>query len=410
MPVKHSDDPVDLDDLLCAEAVDRPADFYARLRDVHPVYWNKRWNGWIVTGYSEVLAGFRDHAGLSSDRFAGPFGRGVQGGELLAFLSKFFVWKDPPEHTRMRELVHKAFTPRSVELLRPRVHQLVRSLMADLTDQPGVDFLRHFAFSLPITVIAEYLGVPVDTREEIRGWSEDLAAVIFVRGDDPRRTAKAQRAMGHLAALIRPLVQQRRRDPQEDLITSMVRIADRTRSVSDEELIANVVALIFAGHETTMNLLANGIVAFNQFPGQWQLLRKRPALAGMAADEVLRYDCPVRAQARWVAYPHELGGQALDYGDRVLLVQYAANRDPSHYSRPDELDITRTPNRHMGFGHGIHTCLGASLARMEAEIAFAELARTFPHFTVDDHELRYEPTVVSRSLTQLHVTFHESTA
>ncbi|SMD25335.1 cytochrome P450 [Kibdelosporangium aridum] len=398
----------DLDDLMCAEAVDRPSDFYRRMRDVHPVYWNKRWNGWVVTGYAEVLTGFRDHSRLSSDRFAGPFGKDLKtSSDLFSVLSKFFVWKDPPEHTHMRGLVQKAFTPRSIERLRPRIRQLTRSLIPGLRDEPSADFLARFAFTLPLAVIAEYLGVPAEEREVVRNCSQELAAVIFGQRNDPARMSNGERAMHDLVELIRPLVQRRRRDPREDLITGMIHAAGRTEPRSDNDIVAHVIAVLFAGHETTTNLLANGIVAFDQFPGQWRLLGEHPQLARTAPDEILRFDCPVRAQARWAKHPLDLGGRRIAQGDRVLLVQYGANRDPAFFEHPDHVDITRSPNRHLAFGHGIHTCLGAALARVEAEIAFEELARTFPEYTVD-HELHYQPTVTSRSLSRLHVTFHEA--
>jgi cytochrome P450 len=401
----------DLDDLLCEEAIDRPASYYAKLRETHPVYWNKRWNGWVVTGYPEVVAGFRDHQRLASDRFAGPFGdemrrsAAASGNEqLLGFLSKFFVWKDQPYHTRIRALVNKAFTPRSVERLRPRVRDLVRDLAEPLHGQHSVDFFTTFAFQLPVIVIAEYLGVPAEARQEVRAWSEDLGAVIFVRGDDKARMDNGEAAMHKLVDFLRPIVRARRSHPQDDLLTGMVQAEERGDFLSEDEVIANTILMMFAGHETTMNLLANGIVAFRDWPQEWERLH-RDDLARTATEEVLRYDGPIRAMARWAKEPFEFSGQQVKQGDRVLLVQHAANRDPAGFDDPDRFDIARWPNRHTAFGQGIHTCLGAPLARLETEEALRHLAGQFRSFDIAEDQLRYHPTIVSRSLQQLHVRF-----
>jgi cytochrome P450 len=403
---------VDLDDLLSPEAIDHPMRFYRRLRETAPVYWNPRWNGWVVTGHREVAQGFLNHAKLSSDRFAGPFGASLSGEasqyqQLFSFLSKFFVWKDQPYHTRVRSLVNKAFTPRSVEVLRPRVQELVKELVEPLRGGTEVDFLAQFAFTLPVVVIAEFLGVPPEGRYQMREWSDDLGAVIFVRGNDADRMRKGEQAMNELVEFLRPVVAARRAHPQDDLLSRMVQAVDGDDVLTDDEVIANAILMVFAGHETTMNLLANSMVVFDRFPGEWRRLRADPSLARTAADEMLRYDGPIRAMARWATEPLEIGGEQIAEGDRVLLVQAAANHDPASFADPERLDIGRRPNRHTTFGQGIHICLGAPLARLEAEEAFLALSRAFPRFTVHEQEPHYNPTVVSRSLTQLHITFHE---
>lgn len=402
----------DLDDLLSDEAVNRPEKFYARLRDVDPVYWNQRWNGWVLTGYDEVADGFRNHQNLSSDRFAGPFGEELSAvssdyRQLFGFLSKFFVWKDQPYHTRVRSLVNKAFTPRSVEVLRPRIRRLVQDLIGPLRDAGEVDFLAGFAFTLPVVVIGEYLGVPEQGRDSLRQWADDLGAVIFVSGNDEDRMRKGEDAMGQLADFLRPVIRDRRAQPRDDLLSGMVRAEDSDDYLSEDELIANTILMVFAGHETTMNLLANGIVAFSRFPGQWAMLRGDPSLAATATEEILRYDGPIRAMARWAREPMRIRDHQLAAGNRVLLVQHAANRDPARFADPDSVDITRWPNRHTTFGQGIHTCLGAPLARLEAQEAFSALAAAFPGFDIAEDTLRYVPNIVSRSLRSLHVTFRE---
>jgi cytochrome P450 len=403
----------DLDDLLSEAAIKTPAAYYGSVRDVDPVYWNKRWNGWILTGYDQVIAAYRDHARLSSDRFAGPFGEELSAASskyqnLFGFLSKFFVWKDQPYHTRVRSLVNKAFTPRSVEVIRPQVRELVDSLVKPMVGAGEVDFIARFAFTLPVIVIAEYLGVPEEGRDRMRRWAEDLGAVIFVSGHDEDRMAKGEAAMTELVDFLRPIVQDKRTNPKSDLLTGMVQAEERGDFLSEDEVIANAVLMVFAGHETTMNLLANSMVAFSRFPDQWQRLRDDPSLAASATEELLRYDGPIRAMARWAKETFELGGHQIEQGDRLLLVQYAANHDPAGFTDPGRLDISRSPNRHATFGQGIHTCLGAPLARLEAQEALTALSAQFPRFDIAETELEYVPTVVSRSLQQLHITFHSS--
>lgn len=403
----------DLDDLLCYDAVNNPATYYGNVRAADPVYWNKRWNGWILTGYQEVVAAYRDHARLSSDRFAGPFGEDLSAASsqyqnLFAFLSKFFVWKDQPYHTRVRSLVNKAFTPRSVEVIRPQVAELVQSLVKPMIGAGEVDFIARFAFTLPVIVIAEYLGVPEEGRERMRQWAEDLGAVIFVSGHDEDRMAKGEAAMTELVEFLRPIVRDKRTNPRSDLLTGMVQAEERGDFLSEDEVIANAVLMVFAGHETTMNLLANSMVAFSRFPQEWQRLREDPSLAASATEEALRYDGPIRAMARWAKEPLEIGGHQIAQGDRVLLVQYAANHDPAGFADPDKFDISRSPNRQLTFGQGIHTCLGAPLARLEAQEAFKALTAEFARFDIGETTLSYVPTVVSRSLQQLHITFHTS--
>lgn len=409
-PQSTSGASADLDDLLGEFAVNDCFAYYERLREISPVYWNTRWNGWVVTGYNEVVEGYRDAARLSSDRFSGPFGADVRGAgehpQLLSFLSKFFVWKDAPYHSFVRQLVNKAFTPRSVEVLRPRIQALTLELADQLEDKSRVDFLGDFAFHLPVIVIAEYLGIPPEARYQIKDWSDDLAAVVFVRGENEDRMARAEQAMTKVAEFLRPIVAERRRAPREDLISALIAVEEDGQRLSEEEVMANIILMIFAGHETTMNLLANAIVAFAAFPDQWQRLHADPGLGRSATEEVLRFDGPIRGLGRWARESFELGGQQIKAGDRVLLVQHAANRDPAGFENPHSLDIGRWPNRHAAFGRGVHTCVGAPLARLEVQEALAYLCHRYERIEPLNDRLEYAPTIASRSLKSLQVRMH----
>jgi cytochrome P450 len=283
-----------LDDLLSDEAINNPASYYAKLRNISPVYWNPRWNGWIVTGHEAVTQGYRDWKRLSSDRFSGPFGGEVRAGvdeqsQLFNFLTKFFVWKDPPYHTRLRALVGAAFAPRRVEALRPRIRELIRELAEPLRGREKVDFFGEFSFQLPVIVIAEYLGVPPEARNEVREWSEDLSAVVFVRGGDSDRMQRGDAAMRKLVDFLRPILREREKNPRDDLISGMITAEQDGTRLSEDEITAAAVLMVFAGHETTMNFLANGVVAFDKFSDQWQRLRGNAELVRPAAEEILRY-------------------------------------------------------------------------------------------------------------------------
>ncbi|MET7395730.1 cytochrome P450 [Dactylosporangium sp. NPDC005572] len=412
MPETLSAAPQSFDDLLSEAAVQTPTEFYNRLREQEPVYWNPRWNGWIVTGYRDVMAGFRDHERLSSDRFAGPFAKdmadsGSRYRQLIDFMNHWMFTKDRPYHTHLRSLVNTAFTPRSVEVLRPRIQQLTASLAESLRGRDRVNLMAEFAFTLPVIVIAEYLGIPPESRENLRAWSDDLGAVVFFQGGNQDRFETGGKAMEQLAELIRPIVRDRARNPREDLISGMVHAELDGDRFLEDEIISNVVLMVFAGHETTMNLIANGVVAFDRFPGEWQRLADDQGLARTAVEEVLRYDGPIRALARWAREPFELSGRRIDTNDRVLLVQHAANHDPTFFPHADRFDVGRWPNKHLAFGQGIHTCVGAPLARLEAQEAFAYLAREFSAVEVLTPDLRYSRNLVSRSLLGLEVRLHE---
>jgi cytochrome P450 len=401
-----------LDDLLSDEATDDPRTYFRRLRETDPVYYNARWRGWILTSHADVMAGFRNHELLSSDRFAGPFAQEMveqrtRYAQLIDFMNKWMFTSDRPFHTHLRSLVNTAFTPRSVEVLRPRVQGLVRELAEPLRGQNTVNFMSDFAFTLPVVVIAEYLGVPAEARHDVREWSDALGAVIFVQGGNDDRFDVGARAMENLVDLIRPIVRDRAANPRDDLISAMVHADVDGDRFTEDEIISNAVLMVFAGHETTMNLMANGVVAFDLFPGEWDRLLEDERMPRTAVEEILRFDGPIKALARWAKDPFELGGKSIQRNDRVLLVQHGANMDPAAFANPERFDIGRWPNKHLGFGQGIHTCLGAPLARLEVQEALRYLAREFSSIEVVDEHLSYNKTLVSRSLRGLTVRLHD---
>ncbi|GBD13354.1 Biotin biosynthesis cytochrome P450 [bacterium HR24] len=396
------------DDLLAPEVVADPYPYFARLREEDPVHWNQRWGGWLVTRYEDVVTVLRDYERFSADRMASlvleltPEDRDRLS-LLINYFSKWLVFTDPPYHTRVRMLINKAFTPTSVERLRPRVREIVDELLSEVAHRGHMEFIHDFAFHLPVIVISEYLGVPPEDREQVKEWSDETSRIFFIRADEPDRRERSQRGLQHLLEYFEPLIYDRRRHPKDDLITALVQAEERGDLLSHEELLATCTVLIFAGHETTTNLLANGLVALTEHRDQWELLRDNPSLVRPAVEELLRYDGPVKATFRWAKTDTELGGKTIREGDRMLAVLGAANRDPRKFQNPDDLDITRTPNPHVAFGHGIHICLGAPLARLEAQEAFLALSQRFPNIRLADRPREYHRTIVARALKELWV-------
>lgn len=400
------------DDLLSDEAINRPFAFYATLREHDPVHYNSQWGGWVITRYHDVDHAFRNSDDFSVNRLAGPWGQNEELNEvssrakLLKILSKWMVFNDPPDHKRLRGLVGRAFTPKRIEQLRPQAQDLVKRLVAEIPRGEPMDFLGDFAFHLPAIIIADYLGIPAEERDLVKKWSNDLAGVIFVRGEDSDRSTRAETAVAEMIDYLKPILADRRKSPKEDLLSAMATTTDSADAGAEFELIANIILLVFAGHETTMNTLANGIVAFSRQPDQWSRLRTEPGLERLATEEVLRYEGPIRAQARWAKNTVEIRGKRIEAGSRVLLAVMSANHDPAVFADPDRLVIDRSPNPHLAFGAGSHACLGSPLARVELQETFKELATNFHGVEVLSDPLVYNRTIVSRSLHELQVKLH----
>ncbi len=397
------------DDLMAAEVIADPYSYYRGLREIDPVHWNERWPGWVITRYSDVVQVLRDSRRFSSDRMA-YLSKELSESErqrcapIFDVLSQWMVFRDAPDHTRLRILLNSRFTPGAVERFRPRVRAIVKHLLDQIAGKGRMEVVRDFAYLVPLTVILELLGAPNLDRDLIKQWSEQLGAFFFIRADEPRRREIACEGVRSLVQYLTPVIAERRGQPREDLISLLLEAQDKG-DLSEQEVVATCVLLVFGGHETTMNLIANGILALIRRPEEWVRLQRDPALVESAVEEFLRYDGPVKATVRWARESVEMDGGTLRKGDRVLVVLAAADRDPQQFADPDRVDVTRTPNAHVAFAHGIHVCLGASLARLEAQEAFAGLTQRFPTPTLGSEDLEYHPTVISRALKALPVAF-----
>jgi cytochrome P450 len=375
-----------------------PYPYYRRMRERDPVHWNGSVKTWFLTRHADVSELLRDDR-FSADRTRSeryvppPPGRDRPGRSMLVV--------DPPDHTRLRNLVSKAFTPRTVARLRSRIESISADLLDRLDGWTEADLVAELAYPLPVIVIAEMLGVPARDRMRFQEWSATL-----VRGLDPFVDDATQEmvldARDALAGYLRGVVAERRREPADDLITGMIAAREHGDFLSEGELVAMCNLLLVAGHETTVNLIAGGTLALLRNPGQLDRLRRRPELAVTAVEELLRWVPPVQWTGRVAAAAVEIGGRRVMPGQSVVGILGAANRDPEVFPEPDRLDVGREPNPHLAFGRGIHFCLGAPLARLEAQVALPMLLERYPDLHLAG-EPEPRPTWNLRGLARLPV-------
>ncbi len=379
--------------------------------DPHPVY--ARWRratpvrrvllpsgvtAWLVTRYDDARQALSDPR-LSKAVPVVPPSAPALPPAVSAAVSRHMLATDPPDHTRLRRLVSGAFTARRIEALRPRIEEITDELLTAMDGRARVDLIDAFAFPLPIQVICELLGVPPADRESFRAWSTVIVTGTPVRDQLPG-------AMRSMVAYLRDLIAERRAHGGDDLLSGLIRVRDDQDRLSEEELSSMAFLLLIAGHETTVNLIGNGVHLLLRERDRWDLLRADPALLPSAIEEFLRYDGPVETATFRVATEDlAIGGTAIRAGDPVLVVLLAANRDGQRFAAADELRLDRGPTPHLAFGHGIHYCLGAPLARLEAQIAFGRLLARFPglRMAVPAEQLTWRPGIFLRGLRELPV-------
>ena len=385
---------------LGADYFQDPYSVHARLRAQRPVTPVIMPGGapvWLITGYAEA------RAALADPRLSKHVpGWHPEPDSIFASLDLHMLNSDPPDHERLRKLVNKAFTARRVERLRPRITAIAAGLLDDMSaqrDRPEVDLLASFAFPLPITVICELLGVPAADRDDFRTWSATIVS----------DTSAPEVFQAHATAMLRyftALLAAKRDEPRDDVLSALIAARDEGDRLSENELLSMAFLLLVAGHETTVNLIASGLLALLLNPAELARLRADPALIGGAVEELLRYVNPVNnATFRCATEPVEIGGVRISRGDPVLVALSGANRDPARFGDPDRLDLGRDSSGHLAFGHGIHYCLGAPLARLEAEIAISGLLTRFGSISlaVEAASLRWRPSSLIHGLVALPV-------
>jgi hypothetical protein len=375
---------------------------------------------WVLTGHSDVATALRDprlgnqesKADLAAlklgifDRFFGrkPFSRETS--PFLRMFSELMLFRDPPDHTRLRALVAKAFTPRRVEALEPRVQHLVNEILDRVTPDGGMDVMRDLAYPLPARVICELVGVPPDDVPLILRHAPALAIGLDPSPmRPPEAVERANHATDELVAYMSDLIAHRRREPGEDMLSALIAAEEGGETLSHDELIATVLLLLLAGHETTANLVGNGLVALARHPGELRSLQEDESVEKSAVEELLRYDSPVQMTQRITLEPIEIGGQTVPAGRIIVLLIAAANRDPSAFDEPGQLDLRRLPNPHLAFGGGAHFCIGAPLARLEGRIVLSSFVRRFPNFRITRDGVVRRKSFTIRGFSRLEVAW-----
>jgi cytochrome P450 len=396
-------------DFASPEFKKNPFPAWEDLRTTEPLYRfpiNEDRYAWMVTRYEDA------HAILKDQRFIkNPMSmfseeekaRMDASSPTLKLQTYNMLAADAPDHSRLRRLVSKTFTPRMIEGLRNRIQQITDDLLDQVQGRGKMDLINDFAFLLPVTVICETLGIPLEDQKQFRIWS---SAIL----DEPAPFQEAQPipAAEEFTSYLRRLIATKRERPDDGLVSQLVRVEEDGDKLSEDELIAMIFLLIIAGHETTVNLIASGALALLQHPEQMRLLQNDPSLIVPAIEELLRYTSPIIiGTARWAGNDIEWQGTLIPKGDMVLVSLMGANTDPGHFAAPADLDITREENEHVAFGKGIHFCLGAPLARLEGQIAISTLLRRLPdlHLQNDARELKWRPGLILRGLQELPVAF-----
>jgi cytochrome P450 len=360
---------------------------------------------YLLTRYDDALQILKDPRLLKDSRqILSPEERQklIQNEEAAELLTRHMLSADGMDHTRLRNLISKAFTPRAIERMRDRIQQITDELIDAVQDKDSMDLISEFAFPLPITVISELLGIPVEHRQKFRAWSNALF------NPNNFQNEQAKQDIHDFIAYLKEFIAEKRTHPDQEMVSKLIQAEEAGDTLSEAELISMVFLLIIAGHETTVNLIGNGTLALLQHPDQLRKLQQNPDLIISAVEELLRYSSPVETSTqRWAGEDMELYGQVLPKGSMIIASLLSANIDSNEFADADQLDITRKENKHIAFGKGIHFCLGAPLARLEGQIAFNTLLRRLPNLSLDGDpkDLVWRPNLLLHGLSSLPVKF-----
>ncbi|MFN8607691.1 MAG: cytochrome P450 [Vulcanimicrobiota bacterium] len=394
-----------------SQLLTNPYPAYHVIRKLDPVHWSDSWQSWFVSRYEDVASLIKDHrlsvaqVGKFSSRLTGPEPLDEARERLKkieGWLSSFLLFTDPPAHTRLRGLISKAFTPRSVELQAPVVQERVNRLLATCETGQVIDLMEHLAVPLPVMTIADFLGSRPQDYRELAGWSHDLAS--FLGNDEltPDSVARSLASLEGMAGYFQVLMAERRGQPEDDLMTRLLQAQHEGSTLKESEILSMCILLFGAGHDTTTNFIANGLLALLQHPSEASRLVRQPELLDKVVEEVVRYDSPSLIAVRSVVEEIQIGGKTLLPGDSVNLCLGAANRDPSQFPEPDRFNILREQSHHIPFGKGIHFCVGSFLAKLEARTVFSTLLQRWPNSRLARPVERI-PTLAFRRLKNLYV-------
>lgn len=390
-----------------------PLEVLRLLREQDPVHWSESIGGWLVTRYDDVLTTFKDVAHFSNE------GRLAKASAYLPadmraqfkpfedhYNTKGILHSDPPDHTRLRALVLTAFNPKVVEAMRPRIQAIVDQLFDQAEARGGMEVISELAWALPSTVLAELLGAPIEARPLFKRWADEILAFQGVNKPSLEILTTAQRALLEAKDYLRGMIEQRRREPSDDLLSHLVTAEADGSTLTEPELLSTCITLLGAGQETTTALVGNGLYLLLSNPSAWARLREDPTIVRTAVEEFIRFESPIPRQPRLIKQDVELGGKLLKAGDIAFQMLNSANRDPAHFTDPDVFDIERKPNRHIGFGLGPHFCVGAPLSRLEGQIVFQTVIERFPNIRLVDPNPHWNVAKRnSRVLENLNVVF-----
>jgi len=388
------------------EFVNNPYPLFDRLRTESPVWWSTKSKYWIVSRYAEARAILRD---LDYEKGFSRFKQGPAIANLFPQVraikkaaKSWMLQMDPPDHTRIRSLVNKAFTPKIVHEMLLDIEAIANSLIDDVLAKGEMELMQDFAFPLPVMVISDILGVPRSDRDKFKHWSDGLVGALNPRREFIKVT-RAGSAVEELNQYLIPLVEERRKNPKNDLISLLVQAEESGNKLTREEVLSNCILLLVAGHETTVNLIGNTVLNLLRYPEQLDLLKKQPELTESAIEEVLRFESPVQAVRRMPSDDLELAGTKLKKDDMIMIFLGSANRDPEQFPNADKFDITRKENKHLAFSEGIHYCLGASLARTEGQIALRQLFNRLPNLKLATDKVEFKMPFALRGPRNLPV-------
>lgn len=364
------------------DTIRNPHPVFARLRAEDPVHWSEPMSGWIVTGYDDILDGLTSSDTFSAERLTNvrkhlPAGAQTAAEDILRYLTSWMVFRDPPDHTRLRRHMAGVLNLPAFEALRGTVSDLTAMLLDKLPDDDVLDMLPHFSILLPGMVVMQLMGVDRDRLLEVKSWSDDMMLFIGSARGVPDKYERARRGAVAMATLFKDLIAKRRVAPQDDMLSQLIVSQVDGRGLNDDELVGCLMMVLNGGHETTANLINNSLLALAHNPDAYAYLRANPGAMPVAVEEFLRYDSPILSIGRIVKEDTELGGKQLSVGERTFFMLLSANRDEEVFDEPDRLDVTRDPNPHMAFGKGPHFCLGTPLARIEGQIVLQEIVQRY---------------------------------
>ncbi len=403
-------DPLSLANLARPEIRANPYPFYKQLRAQDPVHWDAQMGFWVLTRYADVMEVLHDPRigkaiGLETALHRLPEAERQVAMPIYQTFARQMLYADPPYHTKLRSLVNKAFTPRVVEKMRPRVQQIADSLVDAVQERGSMDVIREFAYPLPLTVIMDLFGLPMEDRTQVKAWSDDFSAALGIVAQTPEVMRRANASLAKFTDYICAQFDERETSPRDDFLSALLHATEDGNYLSRDELVANVLIVLLGGHENSTNVIGNSLLALFQHPDLLQKVLRDPSLVNNAVEETLRYDNSVQIVWRFATEDLEVGGKCIKKGQLLNCMIGAANRDPAQFPDPDTFDIHRPEYRHLGFGMGIHFCVGMPLGRLDAQIGLGTLLRRLPKIHLMDTPLEWQTAPTFRGVKALPVAF-----